>query len=95
VRFPRSAILLSLATTGCYEPPNYRYQVTSSGQGNVQVSTVPKDPTAEQPTPTAAVSAQVEQQQRIDALEAQVRALSAENAQLKHQPTTAPTTRPE
>ncbi len=93
------SMLFGIGIAGCVEPP-YRYEIHDTGEGTVRVETVPKTPVPApaspapvSPAPTAAPT--VTDQQRIDALEAQVRALSQENQKLKQTaPTTPPTTAP-
>jgi hypothetical protein len=112
-----------VATGGCYHPP-YSYDVRGTGEGGVNITTVPyqeepwRNPTpapapppiivylpatapttesapeAVAPTPPGPVT-QPSDQQRIQALEAKVRELAAENDKLKQQlPATMPATNP-
>jgi PBP1b-binding outer membrane lipoprotein LpoB len=75
--------LLILFTVGCGEP-NTRYNVHDNGEGSVTLERIPKIPDA-----PAATSGQTQtDQQKIDALQAQVHELSVENQKLKA--TTAP-----
>jgi hypothetical protein len=89
-----SACGLAIFLGACAEPA-YRYDVRGNGEGGVVVNTTPKPPAP--PPPPAAYNpppppspAAVDQQQRIDELEARVRNLSAENEKLKQSLTTKP-----
>ena len=70
---------------GCTEP-NYRTEVTSRGQGEVEVHHVPKD--APPSSLAEASPTDPTRQQRIERLEARKRQIDAELQTLKQEPAT-------
>ena len=90
--FARRLIAVSSLAVGCFgcHEPNYRAEVTSNGQGSMELHRVPKDP-AETSTPVpshasgarpvAAPGASIDR--RIEELEAQVTRLNEEITKLK------------
>ena len=90
IRF--TAALLVALLGGCARTP-YRYEVHDEGEGSIRVETVPKTPDAAPeaaPAAAAPVAAAPTDQQRIDELQAKVKALSEENQKLKQGAATVP-----